>query len=170
MRFVSGMLAVAFWEYQTSFIEYSFGGNTARRPFGTLMVGQRQANEVELEVVIGHGSGEVSQVLGEWFWQAVLHFSHFGIDFEARRPYFLDFFNPQAYKETKLQEVEIGPGSGEVSNLLGGMVCTGSTAFVYIMELILRLGDCIFWTFSILRLIKNKDAKRNALNRKKCGF
>ena len=29
--------------------------------------------------------------------------------------HFLDCPNPQAYKETKLQEVEIGPGSGEVS-------------------------------------------------------
>ena len=47
-------------------------------------------------------------------------FSHFGVDFEARRPHFLDFFNPQAYKETKLQEVEIGSGSGEVSQVLGG--------------------------------------------------
>ena len=29
--------------------------------------------------------------------------SHFGVDFEARRHHFLDFFNSQAYKETKLQ-------------------------------------------------------------------
>ena len=29
--------------------------------------------------------------------------SHFGVDLEARRHHFPDFFNPQAYKETKLQ-------------------------------------------------------------------
>ena len=28
---------------------------------------------------------------------------HFGVDVEARRHHFLDFFDPQAYKETKLQ-------------------------------------------------------------------
>ena len=39
--------------------------------------GQRQADEVELEVEIGSGSGEVSQVLGGWFGQAVLHFFTF---------------------------------------------------------------------------------------------
>ena len=54
-------------------IEYPFGGNTARPPFGTLLVGQRQADEVELEVEIELGSDEVSQVLGGWFGQAVLH-------------------------------------------------------------------------------------------------
>ena len=31
----------------------------------------------------------------------------------------LDFSNPQAYKETKPQEVEIGSGSGEVSEVVG---------------------------------------------------
>ena len=66
--------------------------------------GQRQADEVELEVEIGSGSGEVSQVLGGWFGQAGLHFFTFGVDFEARRLHFLDFFNPQAYKEKKLQK------------------------------------------------------------------
>jgi len=29
--------------------------------------------------------------------------SHFGVDLEARRHHFLDFFNPQASKEKKLQ-------------------------------------------------------------------
>ena len=46
--------------------------------------------------------------------------SHLGVYFEARRFHFLDFFNPQAYKETKLQEVEIGAGGGKVSQVLGG--------------------------------------------------
>ena len=51
-----------FFSSQKFFIEYPFGGNTARPPFGTLLVGQRQADEVELEVEIGPGRDEVSQV------------------------------------------------------------------------------------------------------------
>ena len=66
-------------------------------------MGQRQADEVELEVEIGPGSDEVSQVFGVRFGQAVLHSFSFGVDFEARRPHFLDFFNPQAYNEKKQQ-------------------------------------------------------------------
>ena len=72
--------------------------------------GQRQADEVELEVEIGSGSGEVSQVLGGWFGQAVLHSFSFGVELEARRHNFLDFFDPQAFRETKLQnEAANGP-------------------------------------------------------------
>ena len=62
------------------------------------------------EVEIGSGSGEVSQVLGGWFGQPVLRSFSFGVDLEARRHHFLDFFDPQANRETKLQnEAANGP-------------------------------------------------------------
>ena len=70
--------------------------------------------------------------------------SHFGVDLEARRHHFLDFFNPQAYKETKLQEVEIGPGSGEDSQVLGGWFGQAVLHSFTFLGSILRLGGLIF--------------------------
>ena len=109
--FLYHVLARAFSRCISRFLLNTPSGGTLPAPhLAHCGSGQRQADEVELEVEIGSGSDEASQVLGGWFGQAVLHSFSLGVDWEARRHHALDFFDPQADRETKLQnEAANGP-------------------------------------------------------------